>query len=379
MNGVSKRKRPDTESSEIESSGSDDIEYLEHNDKTASSADIARMVAALEETTRTQTSLIKELQTELTNTKTEQQNLKRQNAELQEQIDHLKAQVDSHSAPCPSTQPWASVVANGGGAEPRQPTSNVPAGTSATKNETLYCTIDISGVAEEDISKTTASAIRAGVEKEIRATEGHANWRCRAVTRDGKNMTRIKIVCRNAVEQQMVKRAAETKIAPGVRVLRDGLYPIKVNGVNRLAVLDNTGEIQPGVAEAFSHENETTVEKIVWLSNKDVPKAYGTMVVYVTKSSDARRFLTEGFFYAGGESGRTAVFERNFGPLQCYRCQELGHKQFECKNITRCARCAKEGHHHKKCSEAVVRCIPCGGPHESFSKRCPELYPAQHE
>jgi hypothetical protein len=36
----------------------------------------------------------------------------------------------------------------------------------------LYYTIDISRVADEDINKTTAGAIRAIVEKEIRAMEG---------------------------------------------------------------------------------------------------------------------------------------------------------------------------------------------------------------
>jgi hypothetical protein len=27
----------------------------------------------------------------------------------------------------------------------------------------------------------------------------------------------------------------------------------------------------------------------------------------------------------------------------------------------------------------VPKCVPCGGPHESFSRRCPKLYPARHE
>jgi hypothetical protein len=33
------------------------------------------------------------------------------------------------------------------------------------------------------------------------------------------------------------------------------------------------------------------------------------MVVYVTKKSDARRLVAEGFFHAGGESGTTSTFE----------------------------------------------------------------------
>lgn len=105
------------------------------------------------------------------------------------------------------------------------------------------------------------------------------------MTRDAKNRSRIKIACRDETEQQMVKRAAETKIAPGIRVLRDELYPIKVDNVNRLAVLDNNGEIRTGAAEAFGQENETTVAKMAWLSKKDVPKAYGSMVVYVKSNA----------------------------------------------------------------------------------------------
>ena len=54
--------------------------------------------------------------------------------------------------------------------------------------------------------------------------------------------------------------------------------------------------------------------KIVWLSKKDVPKAYGSMVVYVTKGSDARRLLAEGFFHVAGESGTTGVFKRRTRP-----------------------------------------------------------------
>lgn len=197
----------------------------------------------------------------------------------------------------------------------------------------------------------------------------------RAVTVDAKNTNRIKITCRNEAEHQLVKRVAETKTGAGAHVLRDELYPIKVDNAKRTALLDENGEIRSGAVEAFGEVNETTVAKISWLSKKDVPKAYGSIVVYLTKSSDARRFMEEGFFYAGGESGTTSVFERRPRPEQCYNCQAIGHKAFQCKNGQKCARCAKEGHRHGNCNE---RCVPCGGPHESFSRSCRKLYPLQH-
>ena len=108
------------------------------------------------------------------------------------------------------------------------------------------------------------------------------------------------------MEHQLVKRAAETKIQAGVCMLHDEL---KVDNIKQTVVLDENDEIRVGVAVAFSEENKTTVTKITWLSKKDVLKAYRSMVVYLTKGSDAQRFMTEGFFHASGESGTTSVFE----------------------------------------------------------------------
>ena len=85
----------------------------------------------------------------------------------------------------------------------------------------------------------------------MRVTNGQSNWRCRAVTGDAKNVSRIKIACRDENEQHLIKQTAETKIAAGVRVLRDELYPIKVDNVNRLAVLDENGKVLAGAAETL--------------------------------------------------------------------------------------------------------------------------------
>jgi hypothetical protein len=251
--------------------------------------------------------------------------------------------------------------------------------TPSTMTDSLFCTIDTSRVESGGGDKTSAGAIRTIVEREIRGMEDRVSWRCRAVTKDPKNPNRIRIACRDEAELRMVKQVAERKMAPGTRVLRDELYPIKVDNVNRSVVLDDEGNIRTGAAEAFSQENETTVAKIAWLSRKDTAKAYGSMVVYVTKGSDARRLLNEGFFHAGGESGYTRVFERRVRPEQCYNCQEIGHKAFSCKKAQVCAKCAKQGHHHSGCKETIMKCVLCGGPHESFSQNCPKLNPTSQK
>lgn len=147
-----------------------------------------------------------------------------------------------------------------------------------------------------------------------------------------KNTHRIRIACRDEARHQLVKKVAKAKIGGGARVLRDELYPIKVDSVNQAVVLDEIDEIRAGATAAFSEENEVTVAKIARLSRKESAKAYGSTVVYLIRGTDARRLLADGFFHAGGESGVTSTFEHRPRPTQCYNCQEIGHKAFQCKN-----------------------------------------------
>ncbi|KAF6527575.1 hypothetical protein HZS61_007877 [Fusarium oxysporum f. sp. conglutinans] len=225
--------------------------------------------------------------------------------------------------------------------------------TPSSFTDTLFCTIDTSRVSEEDRGKAQVGEVRQAIEEKVRAREGgQSNWRCAAVVKD------------------LVREAAERTMVKGVRVLRDQLYPVKVDGANRTAVLDSSGNILPGAAEALGKENEVTIAKMHWLSNKENGKMYGSMVIYVTKASDARRLLDERYFHLAGESASTNVFERRQGPGQCYNCWETGHKAFACSKTQRCGKCAETGHRHRDCQAVEPKCVPCGGPHESFSQNC---------
>jgi len=77
--------------------------------------------------------------------------------------------------------------------------------------------------------------VREAIEKEIRKQQGKENWRCIAVTRDVKNHDRIRITGRDVQETKVIKEAAEKVTVGGLRVLRDQLYPIKVDNACRTA------------------------------------------------------------------------------------------------------------------------------------------------
>ena len=86
---------------------------------------------------------------------------------------------------------------------------------SSTRTDTLYCTVDTSRIPEENKSKAHPGTIREGIEKEMRTTEGRANWRCAAVIRDARNTDRIRIACRDEAELQQVKEAVEKVAVTG--------------------------------------------------------------------------------------------------------------------------------------------------------------------
>jgi vacuolar-type H+-ATPase subunit I/STV1 len=121
---------------------------------------------------------------------------------------------------------------------------------------TLFCTIDTSRVREEDKAKAQIADIRQRIEKEMRGSEQSKNWRCAAMIKDHKNADRVKVICRNEEEIQQIKEAAQKIDIPGLRVLRDQLYPVKIDNANRTAVLDADGNILQFLGPKSSVQHE---------------------------------------------------------------------------------------------------------------------------
>jgi hypothetical protein len=300
--------------------------------------------------------------------------------ELRQARDQIDALVRNSALPhTAQTSPRASYAEAACTPPASQPsglrTISVSSTTPTTLTDTLFCTIDTSRVEEKEKGKVQLADIRKTIEAEIQKRGSKENWRCAAVVKEARNPHRVRVICRDEGEVQLVKEAAQKISVPGVRALRDQLYPVRVDNANRTAVLDANGNLLPGVMEALGAENEVNIAKIAWLSKKDSSKAYGSMVVYVTKGSEARRLIEGQYFHLAGESAYTAVFAPREGPTQCFNCQEIGHKAFACKKPQACGRCAVQGHHHQTCQSAVLKCVPCKGPHESFSKNCRVRWP----
>ena len=56
-------------------------------------------------------------------------------------------------------------------------------------------------------------------------------------------------------------------------------------------------------------------------------------------------------------------------PVQCYRCQRLGHTAYGCRSGIRCMVCGGD-HVKKDCPTLVQKCVNCKGRYKANSKEC---------
>ncbi|OAQ59099.1 reverse transcriptase [Purpureocillium lilacinum] len=210
------------------------------------------------------------------------QQLKDNQEQTSDELKHVHDQLEAITATTVSTPQSSFTDVTNLSPSPQSTYAQVlsSANTAPTPvTKTLHCTIDTSMVADGKENRITAGAVRALVERQVRTERDHANWRCRAVTTDARNRMRFRIIFRDETEHQLVKRLVGTKLPRRARMLRDEVHPIRVDHVNRFAILDEMGAIRTGAPEALGKVNDVQVEKIGWLSNSDSLKAYGSMVV----------------------------------------------------------------------------------------------------
>ncbi|KAF4962820.1 hypothetical protein FSARC_9103 [Fusarium sarcochroum] len=165
----------------------------------------------------------------------------------------------------------------------------------------------------------------------------------------GRNLFCTKDMSGAGDDERNMAQIGEVRQTIEAAILRERRYPVKINGANRRAVLHSNDNLLPGATEAPGQENEVTIARMNWLSDKGNGKAYRSMVIYKTKEDDARRLLADGYFYLAGESARTSVFEPRTRMVRCHNRWGLGQKPFVCKEAQRCGRCAEPEHPQRHC------------------------------
>ena len=117
----------------------------------------------------------------------------------------------------------------------------------------LYSTVDRPRVGEEDKSKDQPRAVR-----KVRTVRR---------TREPALRQQGSMQGRSGASADQGREGAQKTGPEGARVLRDQIYPVKVDNASRVAVLDQEGEVLLVAAAAeVLEKNEVNTARIVWLS-----------------------------------------------------------------------------------------------------------------
>ena len=167
----------------------------------------------------------------------------------------------------------------------------------------------------------------------------------------------------------------------GAKLIGPRWYAIKVDWIDKALASDaRTGQISDQTRETFGKENGVEVMQMKWLGRPKDRAIYASGVVKLATKEQAEKLLLaraqDEDVTIRGLSVEVSPFEDRRGPVACFKCQEYGHMKRECRNATKCAICAKEG--HEKCSSTDIKCANCDGPHPAFDRRCPK-YRTQRE
>lgn len=128
------------------------------------------------------------------------------------------------------------------------------------------------------------------------------------------------------------------------------------------------------------------ITRVHWIGHTPIEqlrknKKHSSIVIYLDDKNFANEAIPNQIAF-NGQLRRTEKFRPL--PIQCFKCQKLGHIAARCKSPARCGVCA--GPHITRdckcpsstpctntvhCTHIGVKCAACGGPHRVTDPACP--------
>ncbi|KAB2568602.1 Nucleic-acid-binding protein from transposon X-element [Lasiodiplodia theobromae] len=274
---------------------------------------------------------------------------------------------------------YANVLRGG----PPTPANSSPASSAAVPARANHASVSTTRimppVIELDLNNTNVGSvspgdIRARLQTALESQEATMEVKCCGITRNPNDAAKVRVFLRTEEDEELVRSNLgwlETAFR-GARIRGQQWHPVKVDNVNKLAILnDDRTTVRADASEKIGSENDVEVTQVRWLS-KPSNRLYGSAVVYLAKKSEADALLARRVIDVGGEAAYTNVFEHRPRPKRCFKCQSYDHLQFRCRAEERCVKCAGTGHREDGCSSSTVKCASCGGPHRADDRGCPK-------
>ncbi|GME24906.1 hypothetical protein GTA08_BOTSDO13986 [Neofusicoccum parvum] len=287
----------------------------------------------------------------------------RRNLSSQSQINATYANVLRGGPPTPANSSPSSTAA--------APVRANHATASTTRTMPPAIELDLTNANVDNISP---GDIRARLQTALESQEATKEVKCCGITKNPSDAAKVRAFFRTEEDEELARSNLgwlETAFR-GARIRGRQWHPVKVDNVNKLAVLnDDRTTVRADAGQIIGAENDVEVAQVRWLS-KPSGRLYGSAVVYLAKKSEADALLARRVIDVGGEAAYTNVFEHRPRPRRCFKCQSYDHLQFRYRGEERCAKCAGIGHREDGCSSTTVKCAAYGGPHRSDDRGCLE-------
>ena len=195
----------------------------------------------------------------------------------------------------------------------------------------------------------------------------------------------IRVSCKTAADAELLKLKQDLwlRCLGAEAYILVPTYPILVTGVPVNSFLPGKEkELQPRTIEDFRQENtqlladKVAIQSVSWLVKPAEEKKFSTLVLHFTSPIDANRVLRHGSLFWQNRERSVRRFIRNCSIVQCFRCQQYGHKSPQCRQDPRCGKCAKD-HSTAACpgsqpnqTPLELRCVLCDKRHSSHSNSC---------
>ncbi|KAM7210281.1 hypothetical protein V8F06_014343 [Rhypophila decipiens] len=161
--------------------------------------------------------------------------------------------------------------------------------------------LDLTGT---DIPKNSPGEIRKTLNRSYGNHESTKSITYRGLTRSYKDENRVRVLFQSAEEVERVRDNQEwVGDISGVRLSVERGYPVKVDGVNKLALFETMESVnlREDAAKVIGKENGASVVRVGWLS-KYSGRPYGPAVVYFKTKAEADSMLQKGTLDFGGET-----------------------------------------------------------------------------
>jgi hypothetical protein len=307
--------------------------------------------------------------------------MKRQNKELREDVKRLQEQVTaiSEAGSPPRSNTTSPATLNRSWSSLFKGRPSISPNSSASQNQTPEPK-ELPGV-NIDLSRTRVT-LNVNDMQEVKnriltAFQGHQptrEIRPTSIIKTNRDLQRIRVVFKSKEEAETARKHPQWLEShfPGGRLRGEPWYPIKVDRVDRLNIMnENQMQLKEGLEQELGKENGVTITKISTLGKPVAHKLYCSIVVYLKEKKDAERLLNARIMNVFGEGAFTSQYEYRPRVTRCFNCQEYGHQAFRCNKPQRCVDCSVQG--HPSCGIENPRCAACKGPHRADDRGCPEF------